>query len=278
MGKDGLSYVHLAPGDFLMGCVPGDRECDAIERIQHKVNINTGFYLSSTEVTVSAFRKFVEATGYVPESIKQNKGRVYTDSENWHWMEGIDWEHPFDPNQKADDRWPVMQVSHADAVAYCTWMDGRLPTEAEWEYAARGGLKNFIYPWGDEWPPEKDGFPLANTADENTLNKFSSMKGLKNYDDGFSTVAPIASFPPNPYGFYDMAGNAWEWTSTRFQKGYSESMIDSVFIKNDARVTRGGAWCYYPSQMRCSDRGYFEKEGFWTGSLGFRCVLENISK
>lgn len=261
--QKGLTYKFIGPKTFLMGCIPGDTLCNA----------------SSTEVTVSAFRRFIIATHYVPDCIKQNRGRIYIDSlADWQWITGINWEYPNDINSKAPDNYPVVQVSYNDALAYCKWIGGRLPTEEEWGYAARGGLQNNKYPWGNEWPPVKDKKPLANTADVNTLRLNPTMQGLNNYDDGYKMFAPAASFSPNGFGLYDMAGNAWEFTATRFYKGYNETAIDSAFIRHDTRVVRGGAWCYYPQQMRCSDRGYFNRDNFWTGSLGFRCVLDKIKK
>lgn len=278
IGKDGLTYRYINAGEFMMGCVLGDTLCDSIEKQQHKVVIENGFYISTTEVTVAAFENFIKATGYVPESITQNKGRVYTNDSNWHWQDGINWNHSYNKNNKDPNNYPVTQISFNDAIAYCKWAGGRLPTEEEWEYAARGGLTNQLFPWGNDWPPVKNGKPLANTADKNTLAVYFTMKGIKNYDDGFITIAPVASFPPNNFGLYDMAGNAWEWTATRFYKSYESKLVDSVFIKNDARIVRGGAWCYYPRQMRCSERGYFERDSFWTGSLGFRCLIDTIIK
>lgn len=276
--KDGLIYKYIDAGEFLMGCIAGDTLCDAIEKPQQAVTITKGFYISTTEVTVAAFRKFVNDSGYAPESITQHKGRVYSNDSNWQWVEHINWEHPFKVNNKAPDNTPVTQVSYNDAVAYCQWMGGRLPAEEQWEYAARGGLENNSYPWGNLWPPTKDNIPLSNTADSKTLSVYPTMEGLKNYDDGFISTAPVGSFQPNGFGLYDMAGNVWEWTSTRFYKGYGDVEIDSIFIKYDARITRGGAWCYYPAQMRCSDRGYFGRDDFWTGSLGFRCVINLLQQ
>lgn len=277
--QKGLTYKFIGPGTFLMGCIPGDTLCDTIEKKQHPVTIKKGFYISSTEVTVSAFRRFINATHYIPDCIKQGKGRIYIGSvADWQWTTGINWERPYDINRKAPDNHPVVQVSYNDALAYCQWVKGRLPTEEEWEYAARGGLQNNTYPWGNEWPPLKDGKPLANTADVNTIRLFPTMQGLTNYDDGYKMLAPVASFPSNGFGLFDMAGNAWEFTATRFYKGFNQTTIDSALIKYDTRVVRGGAWCYYPQQMRCSDRGYFGRDDFWTGSLGFRCVLDKIKK
>ncbi|MEJ7644719.1 MAG: SUMF1/EgtB/PvdO family nonheme iron enzyme [Chryseolinea sp.] len=273
-GKDGLTYQRIDAGSFLMGCVAGDSSCDAIEKDQHLEIIDQAFYISTTEVTVKAFRTFVKSTGYLPESVKTQKGRVYNDVLNWQWVNGVHWEYPTEKKVKVQDDFPVTQVSYNDAICYCKWAGGRLPTEKEWEFAARGGLENAKYPWGTLWPPVKQNVSLVNGSDMRTHDLFPSMEFIADYDDGFASIAPVASFPPNGFGLYDMAGNVWEWTDTRFFKGYSESIIDSVFLKHDVRIVKGGAWCYYPSQLRCSERGYFEKDKLWTGSLGFRCVLE----
>ncbi|MFT3701276.1 MAG: formylglycine-generating enzyme family protein [Agriterribacter sp.] len=275
--RDSLTYCFIPAGNFLMGCVPGDTTCEAEDKPQHNVTIANPFWISNTEVTVGAFRKFIKATGYTPYSIQMNKGRIYiVGLKDWAWVNGINWEHPFDTTNKAADNMPVVQVSWDDALAYCKWAGGRLPEEEEWEYTARGELVNKKYPWDNNWTPHKTNKALVNTADKTTLAVYSSMQGIDDYNDGFALTAPVASFPANGYSLYDMAGNVWEFTNTRFLHGYDQTITDSSFIKYDTRIVRGGAWCYHPYQLGCSYRGYFGRADFWSASLGFRCVIDSL--
>jgi formylglycine-generating enzyme required for sulfatase activity len=275
----GISYVKIPAGIFLMGCVPSDSLCWQEELPRHEENIEKDFWMSQTEVTVGAFRKFVSESGYVPESSRENQGRMYrNEADDWIWTCGLDWEHPIDSLTKADEQHPVTQVSWADAAAYCAWAGGRLPTEAEWEYAARGGVEGKLFPWGNEPTPQKANVKYSNDPDGFTGKLFPKMKAFKGYADGFSTTAPVGSFAPNGFGLYDMSGNAWEWTSDTFYFNaykYPMGATPPDSLRRPSKIVRGGAWCYSPEQHRCSERGVFEDKNFWTASLGFRCVVAN---
>lgn len=280
--KDGLRYVRIPAGSFLMGCVPGDKFCQIEEKPQHKGVITRDFWLSQTETTVGAFRKFIKEAGYVPSSVKKNQGRIYLNSINdWQWTNGVTWETPLAANQKAPDDFPVAQVSWDDAAAFCKFAGGRLPSEAEWEYAARGGINNQLYPWGNEETPMKNGIRQSNAPDETTARMFPGMKTFQNYTDGFAIYAPVKSFAPNNFGLYDMAGNVWEWTNDFFGDkpfgGKTETNPIGA-LTGDAKIVRGGSWAYSPEQQRSSERGYFEHKNFWTASLGFRCVVAAPAK
>jgi formylglycine-generating enzyme len=279
IGKDDLKYLWIPPGKFQMGCVSGDTLCWEEELPRHEVTIPSGFWMSETEVTIGAFRKFLNETGYVPQSVRQNKGRMFTnEADNWIWTNGLNWQSPMDRTTNADDNLPVTQVSWDDAIAYCQWVGGRLPEESEWEYAARGGLDGKLFPWGNQALPEVDGIKYDNAPDEFTKKMFPKMKVFVGYSDGFATTAPVGSFAPNGFGLYDMAGNVWEWTSTTFYFNaydYGVGVTPPDSLRRRSKVVRGGAWCYSPEQHRCSERGVFEDENFWTASLGFRCVLDH---
>lgn len=274
--KDGLRYVKIPRGSFLMGCATGDKYCEAEEKPQHKVRITKSFWLSQTEITVAAFRKFVVETKYVPSSVKANQGRMYRNELNdWQWAKGLTWETPVEVGAKVPDDFPVAQVSWDDADAFCRFAGGRLPTEAEWEYASRGGLADKIYPWGNAELPSVNGIKQSNAPDESTARMFPAMKTIKGYDDGFAIYAPTASFAPNGFGLFDMAGNVWEWTNDFFAgKSFTEKERKNPkgATTGDAKIVRGGSWAYSPEQHRSSERGYFEHKEFWTASLGFRCV------
>jgi formylglycine-generating enzyme len=217
--------VWIPGGTFLMGSNDHYPE----EAPTHDVTVD-GFWMDKYTVTNSQFRRFVEATGYVtvaerepnpvdypgakpellvPASVVFRKPRHPVDLRNhynwWVYVPGADWKHPEGPDSSLKDRarHPVLHVAFDDAVAYAGWVGKDLPTEAEWEFAARGALEGAVYAWGDEFAPR--GRQMANTWQgafpwENLLV------------DGYEGTAPVAQFPPNGYGLCDMIGNVWEWT------------------------------------------------------------------
>lgn len=234
------------------------------EQPAHPVTLD-GFWIDETEVTNAQFREFVDATGYVTVAERAPKredfaGQVADLSqipeENlvagsicfnssfdpktlrkdhplwpyqvWKYVRGANWKQPEGPESSLEGRWdhPVVHVSYDDAVAYCRWKGRRLPTEAEWEYAARGGRDGAEYPWGNELRPEEQWrhniwqgeFPLQNSA-----------------DDGFLHTSPVKAFPPNNYGLYDMTGNVWEWCYDWYQPDYYRQSPDV----NPVGPTRG---------------------------------------
>ena len=181
------------------------------------------FYMDVTEVTVGQFKKFLKDTGYEPD-------------------EPIDWEELY--KYSPTDEHPMIYVSWFDAQAYCEWAGKRLPTEKEWEFAARGGLKNKEFPWGDE---------------ESIAREYANFEGVLGRDQWDETTAPVGSFRPNGYGLHDMAGNVWEWCGD----WYSED--------KEYRVLRGGSWNLNSSDLRVANRyGYGPTAADY--DVGFRCV------
>ncbi|HKX83164.1 MAG TPA: formylglycine-generating enzyme family protein, partial [Pyrinomonadaceae bacterium] len=190
--------VFISGGSFLMGTGDGM----SFEAPVHEVQVRS-FLIDEHEVTVSQFADFVKATGYETEAERVGWSGVFNvRTGEWEKVDGANWRNPDGDNVKPLPNDPVVQVSWADAAAYATWTGKRLPTEAEWEFAARGGLVGKTYAWGDELRPEgkpvanwwQGAFPVRNTA-----------------EDGFVGRASIKSFSPNGYGLYDVAGNVWEW-------------------------------------------------------------------
>ncbi len=237
----GMTFIP--GGSFMMGA--DNEQADKDEYPKHAVKVS-GFWMDKTEVTNAQFQKFVQATGYITTAEKkpdweemkktlppgtpkppanelvaaslvfhQTQHPVNLNDYNqwWDWVPGADWKHPEGPNSsiKGRENYPVVQVSWYDAMAYCNWAGKQLPTEAQWEFAARGGLINNIYPWGNEHV--NAGRPKANTWE----GKFPYYNEAK---DGFVKLAPVRSYSANGYGLYDMAGNVWEWCSDWYDYNY----------------------------------------------------------
>ncbi|OQP55927.1 sulfatase [Niastella yeongjuensis] len=308
-----VGMVKIPGGDFQMGAA--DKEGRPDEYPQHAVHVD-GFYMDATEVTNAQFMEFVKATHYLttaertPDWVELQKqlppgtpkpadsllvaaSLVFTPpvhavalndvSQWWQWVKGADWKHPEGPgsNLKGKENYPVVQVSWDDAMAYAKWAGKRLPTEAEWEWAARAGLANQTYTWGNE--PVEKGQPKANIwqghfPDRNTVA------------DGFARVAPVKSFAANAYGLYDVAGNVWEWCSDWYRSDYY-AQVAAKKLENPTgpaasydpdeptvpkRVVRGGSFlCHasYCASYRVSARMKTSPD---TGleHTGFRCVKQ----
>ena len=304
--------VRIPSGEFEMGT-----DSDAgrpEEKPAHRVRVR-GFWMDETEVTNAQFKAFVDATGYkttaeraptaeeilanappgtpappadklVPGSLVFRKTAAAVDTADftqwWHWTPGADWRHPEGPGSSIDGRenHPVVQVSWDDATAYAKWAGKRLPTEAEWEFAARGGLAGKTYVWGDS--PFSDEKPQANIWQ----GEFPWKNTLR---DSFERTAPVKSFPPNPFGLFDMSGNVWEWCSDWFDPAlYQKRASGHVVVDpqgpdkapgpafNARRTERGGSFlCHdaYCSRYRPSARhGGAPDTGM--SHLGFRCVRD----
>jgi len=240
--KDGLKYAHIPAGTFMMGCDSAEADCGNLAKPQHRVTIGKDFWMSQTETTAGAYKIFARATHReLPRAPK------------------------FNPDWSLDDH-PMVEVSWEDATAYCSWAGGRLPTEAEWEYAARGGSATAC-PWGDA--------PSHEYANYGQGTGGSDEKGAMEGRDQWLYTSPVASFPPNGFHLYDMLGNAGEWCADWFgAQFYSRSpekdpMGPSTGV---ARVMRGGSWQSPPKFIRASFRGNRKPEERGTTS-GFRCVV-----
>ena len=277
--------VLLPGGEFLMGTderigYPADGEGPA-----HAVTLRP-FWMDPFTVTNSRFRRFVEATGYttdaerfgwsfvfaglLPDDFGDTRGVVAAPW--WRQVDGAYWQHPEGPQSRIDDRagHPVVHVSWRDASVYCDWAGVRLPTEAEWEYAARGGLEQKRYPWGDELTP--GGAHRCNIWQ----GRFPAVNSC---EDGYDGTAPVDVFPPNGFGLYNMAGNVWEWCSDWFSPRY---YIDSPAnsppgpAEGTHRVIRGGSYLCHESycfRYRVAARSANTPDTS-TGNTGFRVVRD----
>jgi sulfatase modifying factor 1 len=291
--------VWVPGGTFLMG----SNDFYAEERPTHDATVD-GFWMDAYLVTNAAFRRFVKATGYttvaerpldpadfpgvdpamlVPGSLVfRNPGGPVTLQDVgqwWAYVPGACWRHPEGPGSALDgrERHPVVHVAYEDGLAYAAWAGKALPTEAEWEFAARGGIPGAIYVWGDEFAPH--GRMLANTW-QGTF----PWHNLKT--DGYAGTSPVGVFPPNGYGLYDMAGNVWEWTCDVFRPHHIERAgnaccapgRDSGLLQpaaTIAMVIKGGSHLCAPNyclRYRPAAR-QGETIDSATSHIGFRCVV-----
>ena len=227
-------WVRIVAGAYERGCVVADDECLDGERPRHEVTLTQPFELMATEVTVRQYLTFVRETGH---------------------------DLPAQPRFRQTGEHPIVHVDWHDATAFCTWAGGRLPTEAEWELAARAGHEGRVYAWGDEFATD-----LAN------YNDAGCCEG-----DAFPDTAPVGSFPPNDYGLYDMTGNVWEWVADWFG-AYPDDPVSDPSGPDDGvlRIARGGSYFNPPTVLRLSVRLMFDAAG-QTGNVGFRCARDASS-
>lgn len=259
--------VRIPGGTFAMGTSDGY----PFEGPVHRVSLKP-FLLDKHEVTVAQFGRFIKATGYKTEAETFGWAGVFDPARGeWTKSDGADWRRPDGakaPAARPDE--PVTQVSHADARAYAKWAGKRLPTEAEWEWAARGGLKDKPFPWGVDLRP--GGKPAANWwqgafPDKNTR------------EDGFVRRAPVGKFAPNGYGLRDMGGNVWEWCADWFDPNYysaSPKTNPRGPASGTERVIRGGSWMCslnYCRGFRVAARSQSAPDS-GLNNLGFRCAKE----
>jgi formylglycine-generating enzyme required for sulfatase activity len=224
--KDGLKYVWIPPGTFQMGCSPGDKECGRDEKPAHRVTITKGFWVGQTEVTVGAYKRFTAASGrHMPRAPSFNSG----------W---------------ANEDMPIVNVTWNDAHYYCTWAGGRLPSEAEWEYAARGG---------------------------NAEARFGRLDEVAWYHGNSGNRARgVAQLRANAFGLFDVLGNVWEWVGDWYDENYyqkSPSQDPPGPASGSQRVYRGGSWFSNPGFVRVSVRNR-EFPPVLDATFGLRCVWE----
>lgn len=297
--------VYVPGGTFLMGSDDHYPE----EGPAHRVTVDA-FFMDRTPVTNAEFARFVEATGYVTEAERPPDPRLYpgirpemiyagslvfvpppgpvdlTDFRQWWRFEpGADWRHPLGADSTIEDRMdhPVVHVSFTDAAAYARWAGKELPTEAEWEFAARGGLDGAPFAWGDELEP--GGQPMANIWQ----GEFPWQNLLR---DGWLRTSPVGAFPPNGYGLVDMIGNVWEWTDDWYRARHPEVAPKACCIPRNPRggseaeslepglpeiprkVIKGGSHLCAPNYCRRYRPAARQPETIDTSAchLGFRCV------
>lgn len=300
----GEKMIWLPGGIFNMGSTDA---AFADAQPVHAVRVN-GFWIDEHEVTNAQFAQFVKATGYKtvaekaldpkdfpgvnPTELVPGSAVFSAPSQQvalndplqwWHYIAGANWQHPFGPQSSINGKEaePVVHISYADALAYATWAGKRLPTEAEWEYAARAGNDAGTFYWGDELKP--NGKWAANIYQGSFPNHDAK-------DDGFAGIAPVKSFAPNGFGLYDMEGNVWEWCSDFYRPDYykrspsdnPEGPIDSYDPDEPGavkRVQRGGSFICsdeYCVRYKAGSRGKGEVQSA-SNNLGFRCVKDGDS-
>lgn len=261
-----FTTAQIPEGTFQMG----DDNGHADQRPAHQVALQS-FVMDTTEVTVAAFEAFVARTHYKTDAERLGTGAVFhpeTDNGVWRLIQHADWRHPEGASSRAAQNEPVVQVSWNDARAFCEDRHARLPTEAEWEYAARGG-GNGPFPWGsdDTRAFEHANYWQGHFPDENTLL------------DHFARRAPVKTFPPNAYGLYDMAGNVWEWTADYYSASYyaeSPEAAPKGPTSGLERVMRGGSFLCAPSYCagyRVAARNHATADSSFH-HVGFRCVTD----
>jgi formylglycine-generating enzyme len=307
--------VWIPGGEFSMGSDAASESLCGLPGVTrdalpiHRVYVD-GFWMDATEVTNEEFEKFVKATGYVtvaeqkptkeefptapPENLVAGS-TVFTPTPQpvplnnyyqwWSYIPGADWRHPTGPasDVRSRERYPVVQIAYEDATAYAKWGGKRLPTEAEWEFAARGGAAGKLYPWGDALKP-------GGKSRANIYQGRFPVEGGDTGEDGFKGVAPVAQFPPNAYGLYDVAGNVWEWVSDWYRPDtYARLKLAGGVARNPQgpdtpydpaeptekkRVHRGGSFLctdQYCTRYMVGTRGKGEVRTA-SNHVGFRCV------
>lgn len=268
---DGMEMVFIPAGEFQMGSDESDLKASPDELPQRKVYLDA-YWIDRTEVTNAMFARFIHFSGYQTEAERKGASNVYQ-APNWIMIAGADWRYPQGPASGVENLQdhPVVQVSWNDAQAYCRWAGKRLPSEAEWEKAARGTDAR-RYPWGDQ-PVEQT---RLNFADLNTGFSWYSRED----DDGYSFTAPVGSYADgaSPYGVLDMAGNVWEWVADGYvPDAYSELPVDNpIGVLNSAeRVLRGGSWMSDAWSVRSANRSRYTPETT-RPFIGFRCAKSGL--
>ncbi len=264
---DGMTMLYIPAGEFKMGSNDKDPNAQDDEQPRRTVYLDP-YWIDRTEVTNAMFRRFVAATGYVTQAEKQQNGQIFDPRRNaWRSAHAANWKQPAGDQSSIDglEAYPVVLVSWDDALSYCHWAGGRLPTEAEWEKAARG-TEGRIYPWGNDFKGDR-----LNFCDTNCL----AEKSNENLDDGYDMRSPVGTYPggASPYGVLDLSGNVWEWVLDWYQNRYTGLADTNPFgpQAGSDHVARGGSWADTYIETRAAYRTSYPPD---TASdvLGFRCV------
>lgn len=280
----GMKMVRISAGAFVMGSSELDIgwALSTLAREQpvslenempfHKVRVSRPFFIAATPVTVAQFRTFVQETGYVTDAEDEGGGQVFNERDStWERKAGSSWK---DPGWKIEDNQPVTMMSWNDAQAFVDWLAAKeklpykLPTEAQWEFAARGGLPMNQFPWGDALPDGR----RANYADKNTSFAWRD----RNADDGYKYVGPVGTYEPNGFGLYDMAGNVLQWVRDHYGEDYyrfTPEIDPEGPGHGESRVMKGGSWAFGPVNLRCAFRGWARPE-LAMYNVGFRVAIE----
>jgi len=320
-GSSPTGMVYIPGGEFSMGSLDptemvcgGDQPMDDARPL-HRVYVDA-FFMDATEVTNEQFEQFVNATGYVTIAERKPTREEFPDApeENlvagsvvfspppapvpldnhyrwWSYVRGANWRHPSGPasDLRGREKYPVVQIAYDDAVAYAKWAGKRLPTEAEFEFAARGGLTGKPYAWGDDLKP-------GGKWPANIYQGQFPVKGGDAGEDGFKGLAPVAQYQPNGYGLFDVGGNVWEWTSDWYRPDYYQTLaeqggvarnpqgpsssFDPAEPREAKRVQRGGSFLCseeYCTRYMVGTRGKGEVSSA-SNHVGFRCVKDAIAR
>jgi formylglycine-generating enzyme required for sulfatase activity len=283
-----VNTVKLDGGEFLMGTENPDGFPADGEGPVRKVNVD-GFYMDRYPVTNEAFAEFAQATQHQTEAERFGwsfvfKGHIAPEDYSrlvedtvlsapwWCKVPGANWRHPEGPDSSIASRphHPVVHVSWNDAARFAQWAGKRLPTEAEWEFAARGGLEQKLYPWGDELTP--GGRHLCNIWQ-------GDFPDTDRAEDGYNAPAPVDAFPPNAFGLYTITGNAWEWCADWFHPAYHAwaTRVNPLGPRQGTgRVIKGGSYlCHksYCNRYRVAARSANTPDSTTT-NMSFRCVRD----
>ena len=261
--KDDMTLVYVPEGDFEMGS-----DEFRSEQPIHTVYLDA-YWIDRTEVTNAMFEKFIQETGHQVETEKEGGSFAYIGGGDWDYLEGADWRHPQGLSSSISglEDHPVVQVNWNDVAAYCEWAGRRLPTEAEWEKAARG-TDGRTYPWGNQGAAGD----LLNFADLNLDADWTEAA----IDDGYKLSAPVGSYADgaSPYGAFDMAGNVWEWVADWYDEDYYSSSPGENPqgpSSGEHRLLRGGSWFVSEWNVRSAFRLWYFP-GVAPSSKGFRCA------
>ena len=252
--KDGQIYVRIQAGTFRMGCEQGDNDCDSSEKPAHDVRISKDFWIGQTAVTVGAYQKFAREKGAATPPDRDNEGRRLNAAAD-------------------DDKLPVVAVTWSEAVAYCQWAGLRLPSEAEWEYAARAGTTGVRYGTLDEiaWYADNSG---RERVDGTKFAKGEREEYVQRLFRNGNGAHPVATKRPNAWGLYDMLGNVWQWTADWYGETYYQQSAASDPagpVSGEWRVVRGGSWFDAAWDVRVVIR-YARAPENRSNDFGFRCA------